>query len=522
VLNKANVSYVNKIVAAVLLGVGIASAASLVAVGQSGGMATVLFVAVGAIGTAAALTSLELGLMALIFVAATDGFLKGISPGWHTQLMKDYLLALCLLRWAWLSVLGNRRRSVRHSLSLPIVFFAGWVVVELFNARPGSFVVGLAGLRMWTIWLPVFFIAYDTIQSRTQINRIVLFLILLFIPMSAYGIVQYYIGLDHLFRLGPGFDVYRLEYYHGSQKFEWRPPSTTVQPHNFAAGLATVGLMAIGAAFYFGRHRVLQAVIIASVPLMAGALMITAVRTAAGSAVVGIIALLLVIRRVDLAVVAIVLSAIAVPHVTVLTEREANMRLLSIVEDIEYTRSRVFDPLKYAAGYALEHPLGSGIASGWGTGRLTDLQFESLRPEERSIAVENEYGRSMSELGIPGFVLFMWVLIAVTRSNLLAYRTATQRRDRWLLAGIFAACFGMLARLMTGPALYTWPEAPMFWILVAIAARLPEIERDEEMRALAPKPESRAVVLGNTELPWQRAEREAAACAAGRPTERAR
>ena len=69
-LNKANVSYVNKIVAAVLLGVGIASAASLVAVGQSGGMATVLFVAVGAIGTAAALTSLELGLMALIFVAA--------------------------------------------------------------------------------------------------------------------------------------------------------------------------------------------------------------------------------------------------------------------------------------------------------------------------------------------------------------------------------------------------------------------------------------------------------------------
>ncbi len=499
---RTNISLVNKVVAAVLLGLAITVAVSLVALGQSGGFDMVLFVSVAVLATVAALASLEFGLMALIFIASTDGFLKGVSPGWHTQLLKDYLIALCLLRWAWLSVLGNRRQSVRHPLSLPILVFGGWVAVQLLNARAGSLVIGLAGMRMWTMWLPVFFIAYDTMVSRRELDRILLFTIALFIPLSAYGITQYYIGLDHLYRLSPGFDVYRLQYYSGAERNELRPPSTMVSPHAFAGGLATVVLMTVGAAIYFSRNRLIQAVALAAVPLMSIALMITAVRNAAASAVIGVVALLAVIRRADLAIIAIVLGAIAITQVDIITSGEANRRLMSVIEDPEYTRNRIMGRWSFAVNFALNHPLGSGIATGMGTGRLSNFAYGRLNPEERSIAVENEYGRSLTELGIPGFLFFVWMLFAVGRNNYRSYRGALHLRDRWLLAGIFASCFSMLARLLTGPALYGWPEAPLFWIFVAMAARLPEIERDEEMRTSAPKPENRAIVLGEVTLPW--------------------
>ena len=508
---RTNISLMNRVVAALLLGVALAIAVSLVVLGQSGGFDMVIFVSVGALATVAALASLELGLMALILIASTDGFLKGFSPGWHTQLLKDYLIALCLLRWAWLSVLGNRRQSLRHPLSLPILVFGGWVAVQLVNARAGSFVVGLAGLRMWTIWLPIFFIAYDTIVSRQQFERIVLFVIALFVPLSIYGITQYYIGLDHLYKLGPGFNVHRYQYYAGAQQNELRPPSTMVSPHAFAGGLTTVALMAVGAGIYFSKNRVIQVVTLAAVPLMGVALMITAVRNAAASAVIGVVALLAVIRRADLAVIAVILGAIAITQVDSITGGEANRRLMSVIEDREYTKNRILGRWNFAVQFALEHPLGSGIATGMGTGRLSNFGRELVNPEGRSVAVENEYGRSLTELGIPGFLFFVWLLFSITRNNYKSYRGALHLRDRWLLAGIFASCFSMLARLLTGPALYGWPEAPLFWIFVAMAARMPEIERDEEMRDSAPKPENRAIVLGEVTLPWASAEREAQA-----------
>jgi hypothetical protein len=94
--------------------------------------------------------------------------------------------------------------------------------------------------------------------------------------------------------------------------------------------------------------------------------------------------------------------------------------------------------------------------------------------------------------------------ITVTRHGLKAYRMALERRDRLLIAGFFAACVSILARLLVGPALYGWPEAPLFWYFVAMAARLPEIEEQEHIMAQAPDTEARATVLDPSRLPWAR------------------
>ncbi len=107
----------------------------VLAVGKS---VVLAFIAAGvAAATIGTLLSLEIGIFALILIACTDGMLKGLYPGWYTQVLKDYFLVLCMLRWGWLSVLGHRRLSVRHPIVPALLVFA-WLQLDLgLSGLPG-------------------------------------------------------------------------------------------------------------------------------------------------------------------------------------------------------------------------------------------------------------------------------------------------------------------------------------------------------------------------------------------------
>ncbi|NLO06307.1 MAG: hypothetical protein GX131_10820 [candidate division WS1 bacterium] len=476
----------SKTLSLLLLPVGIIAAVVLVLLSETGGFNMAVFISVATVVTVAALSSLEFGIMALIFIASIDGFLKGLSPGWHTQLLKDYLLAVCLLRWAWLSVLGHRRNSMRHPLSLPILLFAGWCVMQLFNARSASPILGLAGLRVWILWLPLFFVVYDYCRSRQQIERLILFIVVLLIPISIYGIYQYKFGLGHLHGLSSGFDVYTYSRYATEDyQLETRPPATMISAHGFASTLVMVILIGIGGVPYFRNRRTWQGVLILGLPLFGTALLLTAVRNAYGSLVMALLFLMGLIRRPDLAILTAIVGLIAVTQVGSLTGGNAMNRLNSIVTSPEYTQRRIMRPWQNAIRWAGQHPLGGGVAGGaigrgrmlWGVVSIRDYGPEHLMPW-----AENDYARSMIELGIPGFLLFVWMLYSVGRTALRAYRAAAESRDRWLLAGMLSAVVSMYFRLLVGPALYGWPEAIIFWCYAAMAARLPEIEAVERHR----------------------------------------
>ena len=471
-----------------LLPLGVIGAVVLVVLGQVGGFDMAVFVGLATALTVAALASLEFGVLALIVAASLDGFLKGLSPGWHTQLLKDYLLAICLLRWGWLSVLGHRRRSVRHPLSIPIIIFAGWCVVQLLNERNPNVIMSLTNLRSWVIWLPVFFLAYDYLHTRQQVERFVITIFAILTPLALYGIVQYQIGLDHLFQLGPGFDVYeQAQYATGTYEIELRPPSTMISPHSFADACAMGLCLGIGAIGYLSRRRVTQSLITVAMPVLAAGVLITAVRNAYASTAAGVLVLLGLIRRPDLIVLATLIGGLALVEVDQLTGGRAMERLNTIVTDPEYTRNRIVTPWKTAMGWVARHPLGSGFTSGVGRGRLLwSIDPRRVRPEERTPWAENEYARALIELGVPGFLVFAWMLVSIVRFVFRAYRQSTQSRDRWLIVGIFAAIVSMLVRLLVGSALYGWPEAIMFWCYVAVALRLPEIEVEELTGTAAP------------------------------------
>ncbi|MGD9497570.1 MAG: O-antigen ligase family protein [Armatimonadota bacterium] len=473
---------------AVLLPLAVVIAVALVMIASYGGRDIAIFVSVLTVLTIAAFASLELGVMALIVAACFDGFLKGLSPGWHTQLLKDYLLGVCLLRWGWLSVLGHPRRSVRHPLSVMILLFMGWALLQLLNARNPSLMLALTNLRTWVIWLPVFFLAYDYLASRAQVERFLRFIFPLMTPLAIYGIVQYQVGLDHLFALGEGFDVYqRSQYATATYELEVRPPSTMISAHTFAAACVMAICLGIGAVAYFRGRRHIQLPIVVSMPLLGVALLVTAVRNAYASVAVGVLVLLVLLRRPGLVLVTAAVGAVAFYGANELTGGRTFERLNTIISQPEYTRARIVGPWGTALYWAGRRPLGAGYSSGAGRGRLLEnLEPEAVRPEQRTVWAENEYARALIELGIPGFLLFCAMLAGVIWHSLQAYRRCEDPRDRWLIAGIIAAEASLLARLLVGSALYGWPEAIMFWCYVAIALRLPEIEAQEQGQVLTP------------------------------------
>lgn len=471
-----------KLLTAVLLVIGIVAATTLVIIGQVGGITTAVFVAVVAIVTVAAFSSVELGLLALIVVAAVDGFLKGLSPGWHTQVLKDYILGICLLRWGWLSVLGHRRRSVTTRVGRMVGLFVAWCVVELFNARNFNFVMAMAGFRMWVIWLPVFFLAYDTLRTRREVERFVIFVAALMLPLALYAIVQYQIGFDHLYALGEGFDVYlKSQYATETHEIELRPPATMISPHSLAGACVMALCLGMGGLGYFRRPRRAEVLILVSLPVVGVALLLTAVRNAYASAFAGLLVMLGLIRRPGLIVAAMLVAGLAAWQVNALTGGNALARLNTIVTEPEYTRTRILTPWRTALFWVNQHPLGGGISTGVGVGRMLqeDIADISSAPEFRTPWAENEYARALIELGLPGLLLFVGMLVACLVEVFRAYRGAQEPRDRRLIAGILAAVVSMMLRLTVGSALYGWPEGILFWCYVAIAVRMPQIEQEE-------------------------------------------
>ena len=472
---------ISKLIGMLVAVIAVGLAVGLVVVSSTASFASAVVALTALVVSIAAFYSIETGLMALLLVASTDGFLKGLSPGWHTQVLKDYLLALCVLRWAWLSVLGHRRESVRQPIVIPLVMFVLWVTMQMFNTTTHNFLYALAGMRAWIIWPTVFFITFDTIRKRLQLERHLIFITLLLAPLALYTIVQYNIGYDHLYRLGPGFRLYsRAGYYTEEMQIEMRPAATMISPHNNAAAMSCGLLAAAGGILFLRRRRALQLLTMAALPLEGIAMLLTAARAAFASTVFAAFVLMVLIRRTGIAVVLGLITLVAVTQVGRLTEGHAVSRATSVILRAQDSFNRAYLPMRMAVKYARDHPLGSGVATGHAAGRIIWGQLKGRTGQAEDIPwAENEWGRALIELGIPGLILYAWMIFAVLRAMYRVHRECKTTEYSWLAAGLLSACLGVTARLSVGAALYTWPEGILFWIFAALCLRLPEMEAEE-------------------------------------------
>ena len=155
-------------------------------------------------------------------------------------------------------------------------------------------------------------------------------------------------------------------------------------------------------------------------------------------------------------------------------------RVESVVTRSQDSFNRTYLPMRMAVRYARDHPLGSGVAAGHAAGRILWGEFKGRTGQTEDIPwSENEWGRALIELGVPGVILYAWLVFSVLRAMYRAYQQCKTVEYRWLAAGLLSACLGVVGRLAVGAALYTWPEGILFWIFAAMCMRLPEMEAEE-------------------------------------------
>jgi hypothetical protein len=142
---------------------------------------------------------------------------------------------------------------------------------------------------------------------------------------------------------------------------------------------------------------------------------------------------------------------------------------------------RAIEPLGTGFAMLSKYPLGTGVASGAGAGRAYGMIEEEMSVKgETAVMIENEFGRAMKELGLPGFGLFIWLLWRAMTSAATGL-SGGNRRDGLLAAGLVAGAINLSIQLMVGSALYLAPAGTYFWLSCALASRMPSYAEQERI-----------------------------------------
>lgn len=492
----------------VALALAVAATAALFLVGSS---ESVILAAAAAIFVAllvAAVCSADLALYALILVSLTEALYKGLAANMLTMLAKDIVLAIMLMRLFWHSQQNRDYSWLRHPLALPGLLLAAYGVAMASAPQTNSVLLAAAGLRSWLLWMPLYFPAYQTLVTRRRVFAFVSVVLLLMVPICIYGIVQGNIGYEHT-RVLPGF--HKLTSWYGvntlrndaddllAENSGTDPRSgPTDQPESFDRSFAPIMAVRACAIFispgYFGgmavmtalpslgllgwaRSPVLRGLAVVAALGAVGGLLASGSRAPMVGLVVGLAAMLLVSRRRGLVIAGVFIVGLGTLYILrdiVGVGAQRIERTLTVSGAIQ----RSLQPLGFGLQAAWDNPLGSGVATGQGAGRLVYTGAIQVERSEGSRFIENEFGRALAELGFAGTALWLWMIFTPLRQTLRATRRLGSQRAGVLVAAMFGAMVAIFTQLSVGSALYQ--GAGMFYyIFPAMAQRLVELPISE-------------------------------------------
>jgi hypothetical protein len=450
--------------------------------------ALVVVLCFGATITLLAFWRMEWAILGLVVMSNFDGFLKPLFAERFSLFFKDYFVLLALVRWVWGLLSGEERPSIRTLVAAPALIFAGYVFAELANPNALGLTASLAGVRAWLIWIPVFFITYDYLQSRDDLERLWQVATVVSVVAAIYGIVQYFTGFEHLYRLSREFEYYaKMAYASGEGHRVLRVFSTMVHPGAFGSAMGFMALVASGLAFSARSHAWRVASLVC-VPVMGVALFLSGSRAGMVGTGLGLLVLIVLSKRPALLLVAGALLVGGFWQSTRLTETGLTSRVQTL--SWGYVSGRSMQPLEYGLEIATEHPLGVGVSSSVGVARM---QRETATPQDHTprLFIENDLGRALAELGV-GALLYVALLAAAGAGAIAAQLRLRAPGNATLAAALVGGAVSIAATLAVGSALYIAPGAIYFWLAIASVMRLPALEKRESEAAAASQPAAAA------------------------------
>ena len=421
----------------------------------------------------------RMGVYLFMVYVVMEGFLINYFDGLsQLNLVKDVFVALLFLSVAVMLVIRHRAPFPRLDWVIPFAGFAIVYLAEVFNPNLPSVFVGLVGVRVKLFYFLLTPVAFWFFDSRERVVRFFLFMVVLSIPVAAFGVVQYVKGPAWLIGISPGFARAVFFAYEGAgpDGAAFRTFSTFVHTGAFSQYLA---LMMLITAALWGLYRMqVQRLVIGAVLLLQfSALLTTGGRTSFLLFIV-CVALWWFFQRGSLRLApAVVLLPIFFYATTVLLGGGFLSRF-STAFDPEIAEQRNI-PLMTGWLAASMQADWAGLGAGYAS-----LASRHVAETPLNIgAVENGLAQIRYEAGLPGLILYViFLFVFVFSCARQAFRVADPA-VRWFVTPVAAFVVMNVMLIPIGTPFDVMPTSIYLWFFAGFLGRATTLEVPQEFAA---------------------------------------
>ncbi|MGE3310117.1 MAG: O-antigen ligase family protein [Limisphaerales bacterium] len=343
-----------------------------------------------------------------------------------------------------------------------------------FSLIPGMppFLVALSTLRGWVFASLLYGLGYQIIRGRSQLHGYFLVILILSVITAIYGIRQSDSEVLQMMQEDPFFARrYRGQGYVDAEgDFHVRRFSTFISSGGFGATMATA--IILGCSLVLSpTARVLEKTVIALmiVPIGYG-MVLSGSRSAAITALVGCLGVLVARRRLGPSLVILAVIVIGGALASQATGGGVLDRLATLnFRNLFY---RFWYPTALGFEFMLGHPLGGGLGkTGFSPSFLIRLSDYS-----DYLAPDGDLGRLMVEFGVLGILLFGWLAWNAAK---MMFQTVKDTKALPCGPLVLAAATNLwisIAFVGVGSPFVGIPMGVLVWFFVGAAQRLREIE----------------------------------------------
>src|SRR3972149_7578403 len=410
-----------------------------------------------------------------------EGLLKVVTnyhPAIHVG--ADILLLLICLNWFFTTVvIGFREAKFRKApITLPIIFFVIWVLIEIVNPYAISLYASVASFKVHITMIPLYFFAYFFTNSREQIVKYWNLFLGICLMVCVFAVIEYIILPKSISWMSPTY-LEKLENFPG---LLYRPFSTTAVPGGASIFAHIAGLFVVSSLFL--KNSILKKVFIYFILFFAiVTLFVSQVRQLFLAFLFVMIVSSFMMKRylsktvfnmMVIGIIGVLGFQVALEYA--LKESVILKRFSTLLNVETYETARV-GGFHRMIDVAIKYPFGAGVSR---TGSAATKFWEEIK-KGRSVspfvgAVDNYFAAMMVETGIPGTLLITFIFLYFI---IKGYQIQMNMRDKELkvVAASITAFFMSLFIISFGSQPITAnPYQSLFWFLGGILLKLPKIE----------------------------------------------
>jgi hypothetical protein len=435
----------------------------------------------------------------LAWVMFEDLIRKYLGNNMAIFFAKDFLVLILYLSF-FTSRRANRVKTFSPPFLVPLLIFFWFSFIQVFNPQSTSVFYGLMGMKIYFLYVPLFFVGYSFLENDDDLRKLMAFISILVICVAGLGIAQSIMGPTFLNPRVLQEDIRDLSTLYRTAPISgltaYRPTSVFVSTGRFSNFIMVSWVFVLGFAGYLllrsRRSRLIAFLAIGTVGI--AAIMSTsrsAIMWTGSGALVMMAAFLWgapwrqgevrgVLRAIQRTVMVAGLALLLM--ITLFPEELASRVAIysetlspdSPASELVY-RARDYPLKNFLLAFQYEHWVtGYGI----GTASLgTQYVMRIMHAAPMGVAVENGFGQIMLELGIAG--LLMWIVLSAA-IVLSAWRIVRKLRGTpWFPMGFGIFWYSFLVLVPLSYIVFAnyqdYVLNAYLWLFLGILFRLPDL-----------------------------------------------